>query len=240
MIGWSAVRGICHANMLRPLYARSTLSQRYSSTNAVRVSAKASPLGRRGLATSPTSALPESAPKSQGGRTTAVLVIATFATAIGLFQFREQLGLSSKRSVLSNDEPYSKQLDKHSVVQEVSDSKYGTQEDVKAAIEELTRVFPEEHGVDVTPGALKSYGSSDNTYLPVSPHSVVVRPNSTEDVVKIVNISRKYRIPVVPYSGATSLEGHFSGYSSGSICIDMSGMNKILNVNGKQLGMCLL
>ena len=38
-----------------------------------------------------------------------------------------------------------------------------------------------------------------------------VRPKSTEDVVKVINIARKYRVPIVPYSGATSLEGHFSG-----------------------------
>ena len=36
---------------------------------------------------------------------------------------------------------------------------------------------------------------------------------NTADVVSIVNIARKYKVPVVPYSGATSLEGHFSGVS---------------------------
>jgi len=34
---------------------------------------------------------------------------------------------------------------------------------------------------------------------------------STEDVVKIVNIAREMMVPMVVYSGATSLEGHFSG-----------------------------
>jgi FAD/FMN-containing dehydrogenase len=43
------------------------------------------------------------------------------------------------------------------------------------------------------------------------PHSVVVYPDSTEDVVKIVNLARKYRMPIIPYSGGTSLEGHFAG-----------------------------
>ncbi len=42
-------------------------------------------------------------------------------------------------------------------------------------------------------------------------HSVVVYPLTTDDVVKIVNISRKYRMPIVPYSGGTSLEGHNRG-----------------------------
>lgn len=48
-------------------------------------------------------------------------------------------------------------------------------------------------------------------YHPTSPHSIIVRVTSTEDVVKVVNIARKYRISVTPYSGATSLEGHFGG-----------------------------
>ena len=46
-----------------------------------------------------------------------------------------------------------------------------------------------------------------------APHSVVVFPESTQDVVKIVKIATKYRMPVVPYSGAMSLEGHFRGVS---------------------------
>ncbi len=39
--------------------------------------------------------------------------------------------------------------------------------------------------------------------------SVVVYPMTTEDVVKIVKIAVKYRMPVVAYSGASSLEGHY-------------------------------
>ncbi|KAJ7789403.1 D-lactate dehydrogenase cytochrome oxidoreductase [Mycena olivaceomarginata] len=73
--------------------------------------------------------------------------------------------------------------------------------------------------------------SSENSYHPASPHSVVVRPKSTEDVVKAVNIAREYKVPITAYSGATSLEGHFSGYPSGSICLDMSGMDQILHIN---------
>lgn len=29
--------------------------------------------------------------------------------------------------------------------------------------------------------------------------------------MKIINVARKYRMPVIPYSGGTSLEGHFAG-----------------------------
>ena len=59
---------------------------------------------------------------------------------------------------------------------------------------------------------LESKDNMLNT-APGSSPTVVVYPNSTEDVVKIVNISRKYRMPIVPYSGATSLEGQYRAVS---------------------------
>ena len=88
---------------------------------------------------------------------------------------------------------------------------YGTPDDVLKAIEELRLAFPDKYRVSTDPNVLTLHGSSENSYHPSSSHSVVVQAKSTEDVVKIVNISRKYRIPIIPYSGATSLEGHFSG-----------------------------
>ncbi|KAF9228758.1 hypothetical protein BS17DRAFT_209552 [Gyrodon lividus] len=110
-------------------------------------------------------------------------------------------------------------------------SSYGTPEDVEQAIEELRHAFPGEHHVQTNRDTLEIHGSSENSYHPSSPHSVVVQVRSTADVVRVVNISRKHRVPIVPYSGATSLEGHFSGHPSGSICIDMSAMDQILEIN---------
>ncbi|THU76592.1 D-lactate dehydrogenase cytochrome oxidoreductase [Dendrothele bispora CBS 962.96] len=111
------------------------------------------------------------------------------------------------------------------------DRGYASPREVKVAIEKLKAAFPEETQVSTNPDELKLYGSSDNSYHPTSPHSVIVRPQSTDDVVKIVKIAVECRMPMVVYSGATSLEGHFSGISTGSICIDMSGMDKILEIN---------
>lgn len=73
------------------------------------------------------------------------------------------------------------------------------------------------------------------SYIPTGAlHSVIVYPISTEDVVKIVKIAVKYRMPIIPYSGGTSLEGHTRGHSNGGICVDMSRMDRILEINGKQ------
>ena len=62
--------------------------------------------------------------------------------------------------------------------------------------------------------------------------TVVVYPNSTADVVKIVNISRKYRMPIVPYSGATSLEGQYRAVSYQS----QSASTPLLSINLSALG----
>ena len=45
-------------------------------------------------------------------------------------------------------------------------------------------------------------------------HSVVVYPESTEDVVKIVKIATRFRMPVIPYAGGTCLEGQTRGVST--------------------------
>ncbi|KAG6886028.1 hypothetical protein C0993_005212 [Termitomyces sp. T159_Od127] len=89
--------------------------------------------------------------------------------------------------------------------------RYASRKERKLAIDELRAAFPGANDVSTDPDTLRTYGFSENSYHPASPHSVVVRPKSTADVVRIVNISRKYRVPIIPYSGATSLEGHTSG-----------------------------
>ncbi|TFK29816.1 D-lactate dehydrogenase cytochrome oxidoreductase [Coprinopsis marcescibilis] len=118
-----------------------------------------------------------------------------------------------------------------SVSPNLETTQYGSVEDVKKAIEELRVAFNDPQAVATDPESLKIYGSSEHSYHPISPHAVIVRPKSTDDVVKVVNIARRYRVPIVPYSGATSLEGHFSGHPTGSICLDMSKMDEILKIN---------
>ncbi|KAA1477037.1 hypothetical protein DENSPDRAFT_844188 [Dentipellis sp. KUC8613] len=108
---------------------------------------------------------------------------------------------------------------------------YATPAELSRAISELRVLLPGTQRVVTEAEIVRAYGASDNSYHPSSPHAVVVRPGSTEDVVAIVNVARKYRVSITAYSGATSLEGHFAGYPSGSICIDLSGMDKILTIN---------
>lgn len=108
---------------------------------------------------------------------------------------------------------------------------YGTPEDFQKAIEELRTTFPKEGTVTTDSEDLRIHGHSENDYHPGSCPSVVVYPDSTDDVVKIVKIANKYKIPVIPYSGATSLEGNYRAPKIGGICVDVSGMDRIIEIH---------
>lgn len=103
--------------------------------------------------------------------------------------------------------------------------------DFPGAIAALQKQFTDPAMVSTDPQELYAYAQSSYSQMPGLPHTVVVHVQSTEDVVKVVNTSRKYLVPIVPYSGGTSLEGNLSAPPSGSICVDLSGLNKILAIN---------
>ncbi|KAI8978891.1 FAD-linked oxidase-like protein [Trametes punicea] len=130
-------------------------------------------------------------------------------------------------------------------------TQYGSPEDFQRAIHELKETFPEDGAVTTDPEDLELHGFSENDYHPSnyttsflsmllanvqtekqgSYPSVVVFPSSTQDVVKIVNIAVKYKMPIIPYSGATSLEGHFRAPVVGGISVDLSKMDKIIEIH---------
>lgn len=73
-------------------------------------------------------------------------------------------------------------------------------------------------------------------------------PRSTQDVVAIVKAAAKHSIPLVPFAGGTSLEGHYHAPGADSpdviptanlkpgfsFCIDLcENMNSIVAVHGK-------
>jgi hypothetical protein len=58
---------------------------------------------------------------------------------------------------------------------------------------------------------------------------LVVRPTSTNEVSKILTFTNKIQIPVFVWGRATDFNG--TGIQRGSIVLDMSGMNRILQIN---------
>jgi len=63
--------------------------------------------------------------------------------------------------------------------------------------------------VDVSQTVRQQHGKDFSYHEPHLP-DVVVFPKTTEEVQAIVNICSKHKLPVVPYAGGTSLEGHTS------------------------------
>ena len=57
--------------------------------------------------------------------------------------------------------------------------------------------------------------------------SLVVYPKSTEDVSTIVKICHRYFVPIIAFSGGTSLEATLAAQNN-EICIDFSKMNKVI------------
>src|SRR5580704_16827978 len=72
-----------------------------------------------------------------------------------------------------------------------------------------------------------SHGESSHT--PGLP-DLVCYPRSTEEVSRIVKVSARYGLPVVPFGAGTSLEGGVNALRGG-ISVDMRQMNRVLRVS---------
>lgn len=66
---------------------------------------------------------------------------------------------------------------------------------------------------------------------------IILFPRTTSDVSEILKVCHEYEVPVIPFSGGTSLEGHFLPTRIGcTVVLDMSKyMNKILKLNKQDL-----
>ncbi|OAP56665.1 glycolate oxidase, subunit GlcD [Fonsecaea erecta] len=64
--------------------------------------------------------------------------------------------------------------------------------------------------------------------------SVVVYPGTTEEVSELVKVCHRRRIPITPYSGGTSCEGHYVPHMGG-VCIDFTRMDQIIEINPADL-----
>lgn len=77
--------------------------------------------------------------------------------------------------------------------------------------------------------SLKYYGKDWTTYFDIKA-SAIVFPQSTTDVVKIVQWARKNKIALIPSGGRTGLSGAACALN-GEVVVSFEKMNKILNFN---------
>jgi D-lactate dehydrogenase (cytochrome) len=100
-----------------------------------------------------------------------------------------------------------------------------------ACVEALKARFGER--VSTAAAVLEAHGR-DESYHAVLPPDAVVFPESVGEVAEIVGIAREHRAPIIPFGAGTSLEGHVAALSGG-VTVDMTRMNRILEVNAEDL-----
>jgi len=77
------------------------------------------------------------------------------------------------------------------------------------------------------------HGKDESSHAPKPPDGVIFA-ESTEDVAAAVKLCRDHRVPVIAFGTGTSLEGHLLAIHGG-ICIDLSGLNRVLAIRPEDL-----
>ena len=100
-----------------------------------------------------------------------------------------------------------------------------------ALIEELRTLLGDRLS---TSDAVRAQHGHDESYHATLPPDAVAFAETTEEVSKIVAACARYKTPVIAFGTGTSLEGHVAAVEGG-VTIDLSRMNKILEVNTDDL-----
>lgn len=93
--------------------------------------------------------------------------------------------------------------------------------------EDLKRILSPQQ-VSTSPSVLEQHSHDESYHTPVLP-DVVVFPESTEDVVRVVRYAAEHNIAIVPFGMGSALEGHVVPLRRG-ISLDMTRMNRILEI----------
>jgi D-lactate dehydrogenase (cytochrome) len=102
-----------------------------------------------------------------------------------------------------------------------------TLSEIEAAEAELREFLADR--VSSAAAVREHHSHGEDTHPPGMP-DLVCFPRSTEEVSRIVEISARHHLAVVPFGAGTSLEGHVAALRGG-ISIDMRQMNRILRVS---------
>ncbi|KAI1398591.1 FAD-linked oxidase-like protein [Hypoxylon fuscum] len=114
-------------------------------------------------------------------------------------------------------------------------SMYEMEDALKEIRREIAKKGEEEDILSTDPDDLLAHGYSEwSTTNPDGLPVAVAYPRSTEQVSTIARICHKYRVPIIPYSGGSSLEGNFSA-PYGGISVDFAYMDQIIQFNKEDM-----
>ncbi|KAH8156509.1 hypothetical protein CIB48_g11738 [Xylaria polymorpha] len=154
------------------------------------------------------------------GRSVFALAASAGAVGFGLAAFA--LDGSPKRTASLFDE-------------KTSGPRYASVKELELALneirQELKALGEDEDIISTDADELHAHGYSEwSTVNPDGLPVAVAYPRSTEQVSVIARICHKYHVPIIGYSGGSSLEGHFSA-PYGGISVDFAYMDKIIQLN---------
>ncbi|MCY3980504.1 MAG: FAD-binding protein, partial [Alphaproteobacteria bacterium] len=104
-----------------------------------------------------------------------------------------------------------------------------------AAIAALRDVFGDR--LSISEAVREQHGRGED-YFPLAPPDAVIFALTTEEVSAAHRICAEFGLPIIPFGTGTSLEGHVSAVRGG-LCIDLSCMNEVLEVNGEDGDCCV-
>ena len=102
---------------------------------------------------------------------------------------------------------------------------------ISRAIESAKALLGERLSISAS---VRQHHGKDLTWHEGAAPDAVAFVASTDEVQKLVQICACEKCPLIAYGAGTSLEGHFVA-TYGGICVDLSGMNEILEVNAADM-----
>lgn len=102
---------------------------------------------------------------------------------------------------------------------------------IKTALGVLKQTFGERFQ---TGKAICEQHGHTTTWIENQPPDAVVFAQSAQEVSDIVKVCAAHQVPLIAYGTGTSLEGHVNA-PAGGICVDVSQMDRVLDVNSSDL-----
>ncbi|WP_099864671.1 FAD-binding oxidoreductase [Pararhizobium haloflavum] len=115
----------------------------------------------------------------------------------------------------------------------IADIRTGERND--AGIRQVVDILKQQFGERLQTGeAFRAQHAHTTTYIAPQLPDAVVFAETADEVKAVVRLAAAHRVPVIPFGVGTSLEGQVNA-PSGGISIDLSRMDKVLQVNAEDL-----